>query len=215
MTKRKTPVKHIVKAHKREGATVYSYNRGHGQNHSEHLANPTPTHLQKLMPATVQRLVRKLGFEGLGNWNTLTFDDLKNNPDVQKALLNEYAREQKIIDRHSNDNVAAQMELILDHAKRLVDQGVNKDAAWNTAVGYCRFQTRGVLEPFGYEINQTEVALDKLDKYAKAHAKTFKTFVCPECNKEELIDNGIVVNAETRHGLKHKVRLCSKCAIGD
>jgi hypothetical protein len=38
---RKTPIKHIVKAHKREGKTVYSYNRGHGQNHSEHLADPT------------------------------------------------------------------------------------------------------------------------------------------------------------------------------
>ena len=40
MTKRKTPVKHIVKAHKREGATVYSYNRGSGQNRSKHIAIP-------------------------------------------------------------------------------------------------------------------------------------------------------------------------------
>ena len=172
---RKSPIKHKVRAYARKGKTygrtvlcpVKSYTRGSGSHPTTHLANPTPTYQQKLMPATVQRLLKKLSYE-TKNQDT-TFDELPL--ETKKALLAENHREQRIIHKFQDDSIIAQEELILDHAKRLVDTGEDTFSAWNKAVGNCRYQYHGggSLDPFGYEVRMTEEYMDKLEKYAKQH----------------------------------------------
>ena len=174
--KRKSPILHKVRAYqKKNKKAVGSYTRGKGfeYDRSGHLANPTPNLSNTLTYTERHRLLHKLSVPEWYGWDRedLTFEQLPSG--VKKVLLAEKVREQKIIHKFQNDPTKMQVELVLDHAKRLVDTGEDTFSAWNTAVGNCKYQYhgKGSLDPFGYEVKLTEEYMDKLEKYAKANKK--------------------------------------------
>lgn len=174
--KRKSPIKHHVKSYKRKGKLVHDYLRGSGQK-TQKVATPTVKPKTAMLFNERRRLLKKLGFPEWGGHyrEDLTFEQLPSG--IKGALLKERQREQRIINKFKNDPAKMQVELVLDHAKRLVDSGKyvaglsdrsthESDVAWNNAVHLCRYQYKGVLGPFSREVDLTEEYIDKLEKYA-------------------------------------------------
>jgi len=169
---RKSPIKHKVRSHKKKGKVVQSYLRGSGVRRIN-LANPTPiNHIPIITTLTYEsrkRLLKKLGVPEWYGWDREDIPFEKLPTGAKQALLAEANRERRIVQKFQSDPAKMQVELVLDHAKRLVDAGKDTFEAWNTAVQQCKFQyKKGVtLDPFGYEIKLTDEYIQKLEDYAK------------------------------------------------